>query len=290
MRSFFGIDTVSQVLESPIEIHPSRSPFINERLAVLVEAETVEQLWGSIKGLKVGNSTFKVVYVKSGRLSKEEKLSLQQRRLIEKQTGLLLDGTVDLVAPECLFGIMKLDRKWVFGELLTSKAVWFQHQSKPHQYSTALSTRVARAVVNIAVPNPVGVKVIDPCCGIGTVLIEALSMGIDIVGSDINFQVLPGTRENIQYFGYRTEITLADIRNVKGHFDVAIIDMPYNLCSVLSIEEKIKMLLSARDFASKVVVVTIEPLDEILEHVGFRIIDRCVAKKSSFTREIIVCM
>ncbi|GAA3334615.1 hypothetical protein GCM10020331_103270 [Ectobacillus funiculus] len=73
-------------------------------------------------------------------------------------------------------------------------------EKKPHSYSTSLSTRVARAVANIAVPDPTGIKAIDPCCGIGTVLVEALSMGINIVGSDINPLVLPGARENIAHF------------------------------------------------------------------------------------------
>ncbi|WP_192892969.1 TRM11 family SAM-dependent methyltransferase [Planococcus salinus] len=60
---------------------------------------------------------------------------------------------------------------------------------------------MARAVANIAVSEPAGVKAIDPCCGIQTKLVEALSMGIDIVRRDINPIVIHGSRENIAYFG-----------------------------------------------------------------------------------------
>ena len=49
------------------------------------------------------------------------------------------------------------------------------------------------------------------------------------------------------------------------------------------------MLESARRFAKKVVVVTVEPIDEILIKAGFTIVDRAVAKKGLFTREVIVC-
>lgn len=88
---------------------------------------------------------------------------------------------------------MNINGRWIFGDYVEGESVWFRHQQKPNHYSTALSTRVARAVVNIAIPDPNGVKVIDPCCGIGTVLVESLSMGIDIVGSDNNPVILAGT-------------------------------------------------------------------------------------------------
>ena len=90
---------------------------------------------------------------------------------------------------------MNVNDKWIFGDYVKSEAVWYRHQKKPHGYSTALNTRVARAVVNIAIPNPSNIKAIDPCCGIGTVLVEARSMGINIVGSDRNHLILPGARE-----------------------------------------------------------------------------------------------
>lgn len=96
-------------------------------------------------------------------------------------------------------------------------------------YSTALSTRVARAVANIAIPHPKGVRAIDPCCGIGTVLVEALSMGINIVGRDINPRVVLGSRKNIAHFELEGTVEIGPIAEVVDDYDVAIIDMPYNL-------------------------------------------------------------
>jgi hypothetical protein len=49
------------------------------------------------------------------------------------------------------------------------------------------------------------------------------------------------------------------------------------------------MLQSARRFADKVVVVTVEQIDGILHEAGIVIVDRAVAKKGVFTREVIVC-
>ncbi|WP_429472525.1 TRM11 family SAM-dependent methyltransferase [Neobacillus sp. B4I6] len=289
MRSLFGEVSQSNVLESFVKIDPSRSPFIKERITVLYEVESLEDLFIQVETLQLSGATFKVTYVKNSGQANSEQEGFENRRAIERELGLHINGQADLRHPDRLFGVMNIDGSWVFGEYVKSESVWFRHQKKPNGYSTALNTRVARAVVNIAIPNPNGIKAIDPCCGIGTVLVEARSMGIDIVGSDRNQLILPGARENMIHFGLNGEIHLADIRDITNHYDVAIIDLPYNLCSVITPDEQLEMLQSARRFADKVVVVTVEPVDEILLKAGFSIIDRAIAKKGLFIREVIVC-
>ncbi|WP_342434007.1 RNA methyltransferase [Neobacillus sp. FSL H8-0543] len=289
MRSMFGVDTFSNILESKVEIDPSRSPFIKERIAVLFEENSLQKLLEKTATLQLSGATFKVIYVKNASLANADKEGYEIRRKIEREIGLHINGEADFQDPGRLFGVMNVNDRWIFGDYVKSEAVWYRHQKKPHGYSTALNTRVARAVVNIAIPNPSNIKAIDPCCGIGTVLVEARSMGIDIVGSDRNHLILPGARANIKHFGLTGEVDLADIRDITGQFDVGIIDLPYNLCSVITPEEQLEMLKSARRFAKKVVVVTVEPIDEILVKAGFTIVDRAVAKKGLFTREVIVC-
>ena len=290
MRSFFGKETRLSVLESEVKIDPSRSPFIRERLEVIYEGVDLQDIIKQVEGLELEGETFKVIYVKNGDHSRSNKEGFKTRRMIERDIGLEIKGEADFKNPDRVFGIINLHERWVFGEYEKNEAVWLHHQKKPHSYSTALSTRVARAVVNIAVPNPNGIKAIDPCCGIGTVLVEARSMGIDIVGSDRNHLILPGTRENIVHFGLTCEVNLLDIRNVTGFYDVAIIDLPYNLCSVITPEEQLEMLQSARRFAEKLVVVTVESIDDVILNAGFVIQDRAVAKKKLFAREVIVCI
>nr|WP_263324404.1 methyltransferase domain-containing protein [Neobacillus sp. Marseille-Q6967] len=286
MRSLFGENSQTGILESSVEINPSRSPFIKGRMAVIFEGESFGDLLQKVSTLRLPSGlTFKVIYVKSGSAGE----AFENRRSIEREVGLHIQGMADLLQPQRLFGVMNVNGRWVFGDYLESESVWFRHQQKPNSYSTALNTRVARAVVNIAIPEPDGVKAIDPCCGIGTVLVEALSMGVDIVGSDRNPLVLRGARENIAHFGYFCEVKLADIRDVGGQYDVAIIDLPYNLCSVITPEEQLEMLKSARRFSGKIVVVTVEPIDAILNEAGFDILDRAAIRKGSFTREVIVC-
>ena len=289
MRSFFGFDVSTNVLKSTVEINPSRSPFMKERLDIIYEDTNLNGLSGQVGQLELGETTFRVVCLNTTDLDATKKISHSERRKIEREIGLRVQGEPDLDKPELVFGVVLLDDKWYFGKYVESEAVWFHHQQKPHMYSTALSTRVARAVANIAVPHPEGVRAIDPCCGIGTVLVEALSMGIDIVGRDINPLVVLGSRKNIAHFGLEGSVTIGPIADVIDTYDVAIIDMPYNLFTHITAEGQLAIIKEARRFAKKVIIVTIDTIDHMVIEAGFTIMDRCVAKKGTFSRQVLVC-
>jgi len=288
-RSIFGVNSDSSIVFSSIKIDPSRSPFIKERIEVIFSENTIGELLEKVKGMTPVQSSYKVIVINPWGIDKHKRIRYKERRRIERKFGLAISGNADLDNPETIFTVIKVEGKWYFGFYEGNQALWLLHQQKPHQYSTALGTRVARTVANIAAPNPTNLKLIDPCCGIGTVLVEALSMGMDIIGSDNNPLVMKGARENIAHFGLEGQVILRDIRDVNEKYDSAIIDMPYNLCSVISEEDKLELLESARSFTKRLVVVTIEPIDSILVHAGFEIIDRGEVYKGSFTREIVVC-
>ena len=289
MRSFFGIDAPINVLKSSVKVDPSRSPFMKERLEVLFKADSWTKLIEKAKEFDTGEPTFKVLCLNTIELNTTKKVEHDERQKREREIGLQINGEPDLFHPETVYGFVNLDETWYFGKYVESESIWFRHQKKPHSYSTALSTRVARAVANIAVPNPAGVKVIDPCCGIGNVLVEALSMNMDIVGRDINPLVIEPAQENIAYFGLSGDVTVGPIAEVDEMYDVAIIDMPYNIFSAATPEDQLDILLHARRIAKRVVVVTIETIDHMMNEVGFIIVDRCEAKKGLFVRQVLVC-
>lgn len=256
----------------------------------MFEGESISEIVEQVKGIHLPDSTFKVLFVKINDLNKEAKIDYDGQREIEREIGWHIQGNADVRNPDQVFGIVTLGGRWYFGKYVKPEAVWLKHMKKPREYSTALSTRVARAIANIAVPHPDGVKAIDPCCGIGTVLVEALSMGINIDGRDINPLVTDGSRENIAYFGLEGDVTTGPISEVTSKYDVAIIDMPYNLYTHATPEDQLSILKHARGFADKVVVVTIDTMDHMIEEAGFEIADRCVARKGIFSREIVVCV
>lgn len=289
MRSFFGKDTDVKIVKSGVAIEPSRSPFIKERIDLYFEGDTLQDIIEQSAGVDMADSTFKVIFLKINGLSEQDQVDYLGKRDVERQIGSAITGEADVHHPDVTFGLIPFEGRWYFGRYLQSEPIWFKHMKKPREYSTALSTRVARAVANIAVPQPEGIKAIDPCCGIGTVLVEALSMGIDIVGRDINPLVVEGSRENIAHFGLTGDVNLGPIAEVAESYDVAIIDMPYNLYTHATPAEQLGILKDAYPFTEKLLVVTIETMDHMVEEAGFVVTDRCIAKKGLFLREILVC-
>lgn len=289
MRAFFGEDSKANVIMSPVNIEPSRSIFIKGRLDILFEAKDWASLVEKASTFQFDAKTFKVHSLNTTVLNTTPKMEIADRRKIEREIGLQINGEPDLDNPAIIFGFVQIDNHWYFGTFTESKAVSLKHRNKPHSYSTALSTQLSRTVANIAAPFPKGVKVIDPCCGIGNVLVEALSMDFDIVGSDINWLVVKHTRENIAYFGYSCEVKTTSIADVDERYDVAIIDMPYNLFTSATPEDQQNILIHARRIAKKVIVVTIDTIDDMIHNANLTIIDRCEAKKSTFIRQVLVC-
>ncbi len=104
-------------------------------------------------------------------------------------------------------------------------------------------------------------------------------MGIAINGADRNPLAVKGSRENIVHFNYHGEVVVQDIAKQEGHYDVAIVDMPYNLYSNATAEEQYTIIKHARRIADRVVILTIKDMDDMILRAGFTIIDRCVANK-----------
>jgi tRNA G10 N-methylase Trm11 len=290
MRSFFGQHSPSHIFKSPKRFDPDRSPFMKERIEVIWQGADLSEIADHMGDLQVHGQTFKVVFVKRNDLVPSEKVEYEQQRDIERELGSRIQGTVDVKKPDRIFGIVTLEGRWYFGRYERNRAIWLRHVKKPRPYSIALPARIARAVANIAVPDPAGTKAIDPCCGTGTVLIEALSMGIDMTGRDMNPLVTGGARENLAFFGLAGEVVLGPISEVSAHYHAAVIDLPYNHMSKITPESQLSILRHARRIADRVIVISIEPIDAMLTNAGFTIEDRCVVNKGYFARHIMVCL
>lgn len=289
MRAFFNKDTPNNFLFSETTIDPTRSPFMKERLDVLATCDSIQEIADYVATFADDGQRFLIRCLNTIALGTTAKIAHPDRRNVERTIGMAMPGEADLNNPDILYGVVQIGQHFLFGYLTESVSVWRQHVKKPEMYSTALSTRVARAVSNIAVPHPEGVKAIDPCCGIGNVLVEALSMGIDMVGRDINPLAVLGSRKNIEYFGLTGEVLHGPIEEAQGHYDAAVIDMPYNLYTHITRDEQASILNSARALTDTLLIVTIESMDDLLTDAGFEIRDRCITKKAYFEREIVLC-
>lgn len=271
-------------------IDPDRSPFISARLDVMLNGTTVEQIAEQASRIKLTDSSFKITCLKVG-----DPFTYEEMRSFERLVGGSIQGTAEMKAPDITFGLISIDGRWVFGRLEVPKRAWLTHKQKPQNYSTGLSSRVARALVNIAAPATATsdkgtIRLLDPCCGMGNVLIEALSMGLDVKGRDINPLAIRGARVNLKHYGYDDSVVkIADMNDLEGEYEVAVLDLPYNVCSVFPEDEKRRMLSSLRRFARRAVIVSTEPLEELLPETGWRVLDRITTRKGSFVREVWLC-
>jgi tRNA G10 N-methylase Trm11 len=191
--------------------------------------------------------------------------------------------------PKVLLGLTKFNGKWIFGLYEKNNMEWHRHDNKPHTYSHSLSIRDARAIVNIAVGNNHDAKIIDPCCGVGTVVIEGLSMGLNIRGSDINRFTVRNAKENLLYFEMPDVIKKQDMHTITEKYDVAIVDIPYGIFVPVTLEQQTEIIKSSRRIADKQVIITFEDMNDVFEAAGLEIIDQCQVTKGKFVRYVSVC-
>lgn len=286
MDSFFNMKPFKKQFFANKYINPSRSPFIKEVIKIKYEENSIEEILLNIKSDNLAYENFKVCFMKS----EDNTVGYKERINSIKEIGYIIKGEADIHNPEIIFGLCKVGDKWIFGEYYRNDFKWHIHDKKPYSYSNSLSLRVARALVNISVGNNINQKFIDPCCGIGTVIIEALSMGINAHGWEINDNIAENAQKNLEFFGYDNVIINGDMTTIKDKFDVAIIDMPYGLFTPITKEEQVAIINSARRITNRLIIVTFEDMSEVIKKSGFNIIDTGHVAKGKFKRYISVCI
>ncbi len=262
-----------------------RSVFIKGRLDILEQSISIDNIVLKIKEKKMCYYDFKVIYIKNEMTHVDYQESLQWCRDIADP----IDGSVDMQDPKIIFAITKIDDIFYFG-IYHNEASWNLQYEKPHSYSHSLNIRDARTIVNIAIGEDLNLKVIDPCCGVGTVVLEALSMGIDIEGYDINRYVAYQARLNLEHFGYDSHlIQRSDIKDLKKTYDVTIMDIPYGVYSPFSYEQQLDLLKSASLLSPRFVLISHIDMNRELEDLSYKILDQCIIKKGNFKRYITLC-
>lgn len=270
---------------SNIYVNPSRSPFVKEMICIKYEDESLDKILENIKKDGLYYDDFKVCYL---RLEKNE-VQYNDRLDSLKKIGMAINGEANMHSPKVMLGITKVEGKWIFGEYKKNNFEWHIHERKPYEYSNALTIRVARALVNIAVGNNTDMKLIDPCCGVGTVVIEALSMGINVVAYELNKNIAENAKRNIEFFGYDNVVTHGNMHDIKEIYDAAIIDIPYGLFTPITHDEQIAIINTARKITKKLVLVAFEDMSEQIKKSGFTIKDLCYVCKGKFKRHIYIC-
>ncbi len=123
----------------------------------------------------------------------------------------------------------KVDEIYLVGDL-KAKTIWvqdFQGWNKRDYGRPAVSPhvgmlppKVARMMVNVAKAK----KILDPFCGVGTILAEGLTVGLEVVGSDINPAQVTKTKKNLAWLGKDCPLFVADARSISQKLPAQSID------------------------------------------------------------------
>ncbi|MBM7788226.1 methyltransferase domain-containing protein [Tenggerimyces flavus] len=100
-----------------------------------------------------------------------------------------------------------------------------QHGGRKEERQGALRPTVAAAMLGLATDRE-NARILDPCCGSGTILAEAKARGWNAVGCDIDTDAVRIARRNVD----RVDIEQGDVRDLgfdDASFDACVSNLPF---------------------------------------------------------------
>lgn len=221
-----GCEAEGRVGRSPVACDISRATYVGMCVEAIARADTLDDLCAQVEAMGLESDGFRIEVHKQGPRPAEGSPEIA-RRVADAMPGL-----PDLDAPRERFALFCREGAWELGRVLSGSRRGYRLQAgRPHNFSLALTARHARALVNlVAAP---GDTLVDPCCGVGTCLVEACLMGVRATGCDISRPAVFAAAANLRHFGLRAAVAVADARRIGGTFDAAVLDFPYGHTSTV---------------------------------------------------------
>lgn len=285
MRTLFEKDIIEKEIFSNKNIDVSDSVYINFKIEILHMDEKFENIVEKIKKEKIIMEEFKVEYYKIGNDTTEYAERIKKTRSI----GLEVQGEPNMKNPKTIYGIVKVKDIWILGVYKKNNFLWNSRVKKPMSYSNSLGVSLAKSVINLATCGDKNISIIDPCCGIGTILIEACKMNVNIEGYEINKKIYENAKINLKFYNCNVEITNGDMHEIAKKYDSSILDIPYGIFSHITKEEQQSLINKTREISKRLILISFEDLDYMIEKAEFKIIDRCEIPKGNFKRYIYIC-
>ncbi len=288
-KYLFNVDLEDKILITSTNICVDTSVFIKAKIDIYCCEESESILLDKLKQQNIQLDSYKVIYLKNETTHIDYEYSLKMCNQVSK----CFTGKIQMKEPETTIAITNVNNIWYVGKYYHGIPSWRNYMKKPYTFSNALDLRLARTVVNIAAKNDPTRSIIDPCCGMAGVVLEGLALGYTICGFDISREVSYKGRLNVEYYGYDPMlINRSDIKDIQGHYDVAIIDIPYNLYAPITHQQQCDILSAARKICDMFILISYDDMTKEVCEAGFTIEDYCVVKKTEFTsfeRKIFVC-
>jgi hypothetical protein len=255
----------------------TRSVYVEACGELLAQAPSLENLCEHVHAAGLGEDGFRVDVRRLGPADGPGSQDVAGR------VATVLRGDPDLDRPRVRYLVVSEPGLWRLARVIsrTDRGYHLQ-ESRPLNFSFSLAVHHARALVNlVAAP---GDRLLDPCCGVGTCVVEALHMGIRARGVDLNRHAVRMARTNLAHFGLSDCIEAGDARAVDGLYDAAVIDLPYGRTSHPEPGLYLGILNNVADRVLRMAVVTAEPADGLAAELGVRVVARATVAKGAFAR------
>ena len=259
--------------------------FTRHKLDVEISCDTIKDLVDILEERKYSLVDYKIIWAKNEDFEYDYKQQLKDIRSV----GQSILGDFNLRTPTCIYGVTYAFNQYHFGKVYTHTNSWMKHINKPYSYSYSLDVRLARTLVNIASKGDQECRIIDPCCGVATVVLEGQYLGYNISGTEINPLIAENGIKNLGYYGYKNSICNMDMFDIKDHYDIAILDIPYGVCEKVEESFQIELLKGSYKIADRLLLVTCFEFERQINSVNFKVVDVGFVKKSNFKRYIYLC-
>lgn len=198
----------------------SRAAYVQSGVRVIARAASLEQLVEVVRRATFSADRFRIDVHDPSR-----RTDLRSTDIAIAVADAIPFGP-DLDDPQHRFLVVPRDDGWVFGEIVArTGAGHVRHEAKPWTTSSSLDGRFSRGLVNLV---PSATSVLDPCCGAGSIVLEAAAIGLDVRAVDWKPAMVGMTRENVGHFGYSVDVERADSRtHAFEPVDAVVTDLPY---------------------------------------------------------------
>lgn len=138
---------------------------------------------------------------------------------------------VDLTNPQTFFGIFSSKQQLIIGKRLwTNEKEFLKRKAhlKPALHPSSLHPKLARAMINLT--GKTKGTIVDPFCGSGGILIEALFLGFDVIGTDLDPIMIQRAQTNINYYNFkrnRYQLSCKDALTFQKKCSAIVTDLPY---------------------------------------------------------------
>ncbi len=252
------------VLVSPHEVDAGRSAHLTHGAELLWRGGRIEDLYALLEREPIQAERFLIEAVKFPRRGGPD------RQTLCGEIGLRFEGRPDLDNPATRFLLVMEKGEFLFGRVTSRNTTdWRPRVHKPFSFSASLGPRLARAAVNM-VARP-GDVIVDPCCGSGTIVIEAETIGVRAMGFDRAPEMPGRARENARALCVDALFGVADVRTLRGEFDAVVTNLPYDMMIRVPDGFYAEALTSIRDLAPRAAFYASDDLTADAESVGLTV-------------------